>query len=94
MYRHTLFKGQRETELGEISRQSGDHALPRVSKLENHHTGTTRMQGTRAPTTPQCSLFPGAHHKQIRACVLAPPHKLMMGPRQEAIAEGYRVDLS
>lgn len=34
VYRHTLFQEQRETELGEISRQLGDHALPRDSKLK------------------------------------------------------------
>lgn len=50
VYRHTLFQEQRETEMGETSRRSRDHALPRVSNLENH-TATTRMQCTPAPAT-------------------------------------------
>lgn len=62
---HTLSQEHRETEMQEISRQSGDHALPGASKLENH---------TATPTASAVLPSVPAHHRASQSYVLASSH--------------------
>lgn len=84
VYRHTLFQNK-----GKLSweRSQGSQGIMRSPESANWKI-IQPPQGRRAtrPKYLHTDSLSGAY-------VLTPPHKLM-GPRQEAIAEGYRVDLS